>query len=55
LGNEIATLVSERLPAGEYEIEFNPGFGNRNLVSGIYFYQLNAGSFIETKKMIVIK
>ena len=55
LGNEIATLVSEELPAGEYEVEFNPASGIRNLVSGIYFYQLKAGSFIQTKKMILMK
>jgi len=51
LGNEIATLVNEEKPAGEYEVEFN---GN-NLPSGIYFYQLQAGSFVKTKKMILMK
>jgi len=51
LGNEVAALVNEEKPAGEYEVEFS---GN-NLTSGIYFYQLNAGSFIETKKMILLK
>jgi hypothetical protein len=55
LGNEIATLVNEELPAGEYEVEFNPISSNLNLVSGIYFYQLKAGSFIQTKKMVLIK
>ncbi len=55
LGNEIATLVNEEKPAGEYEVEFNASSGIRNLVSGIYFYQLKAGSFVETKKMILIK
>jgi hypothetical protein len=51
LGREIATLVNEYKPAGEYEVEFN---GN-NLPSGIYFYQLKAGSYIETKKAILLK
>jgi hypothetical protein len=55
LGNEIATLVNEEEPAGEYEVEFNASSGIRNLVSGIYFYQLKAGSFVETKKMILLK
>ncbi len=55
LGNEIAILVNEEKPAGEYEVEFNPASGIRNLVSGIYFYQLKAGSFIQTKKMILMK
>ena len=51
LGNEIATLVNEELSAGEYEVEFNA----TSLPSGIYFYQLKAGSFIQTKKMILLK
>jgi hypothetical protein len=51
LGNEIATLVNEEKPAGEYEVEFN-GTG---LSSGIYFYQLQAGSFVETKKMVLMR
>jgi len=60
LGNEIATLVNEEKPAGEYEVEFNSHSGEvRNLTSGIYFYQLSAkggaGSFIQTKKMILLK
>ena len=50
LGREIATLVNEEKPAGEYEVEFNAV----NLPSGIYFYQLKAGKFAETKKMILL-
>ena len=55
LGNEIATLVNEELPAGEYEIEFNTSTINHHPSSGIYFYQLKAGEFIQTKKMILLK
>jgi len=56
LGNEIATLVNEEKPAGEYEVIFNSHSGEvRNLPSGIYFYQLKCGNFIETKKMILLK
>jgi len=56
LGNEVVTLVNEELSCGEYEFEFNIHSGSvRNLTSGIYFYQLKAGKFIETKKMILIK
>jgi len=53
LGNEVATLVNEELPAGEFEFKFSSGI--RNLVSGIYFYKLIAGPFSETKKMILAK
>ena len=56
LGNEIATLVNEEKPAGEYEVMFDSHSGNiRNLQSGVYFYQLKTGNFIETKKMILIR
>jgi hypothetical protein len=51
LGNEITTLVYEEKSTGEYEVEFN-GTG---LPSGVYFYQLKAGNFIETKKMVLLK
>jgi hypothetical protein len=51
LGNEVATLVDEYRNAGSYEIDFNAS----SLSSGIYFYQLKAGDFINTKKMIVLK
>jgi len=51
LGNEITTLVHEGKPTGSYEVEFNA----TTLPSGVYFYQLKAGSFIQTKKMILIK
>ena len=51
LGTEIAILVNEEKPAGTYEVEYNAS----NLPSGVYFYQLNAGSFIETKKMILLR
>jgi hypothetical protein len=51
LGNEVATLVDEYKPAGAYEVEFNAS----QLSSGVYFYQLKAGEFIETKKLILMK
>jgi hypothetical protein len=51
LGNEIATLVNDERPAGTYEVELDAsGFS-----SGVYLYQLKASSFIQTKKMILIK
>jgi photosystem II stability/assembly factor-like uncharacterized protein len=51
LGNEIATLVDEYKPAGSYEVDFNAN----KLSSGVYFYKLQAGSFVETKKMILLR
>jgi hypothetical protein len=51
LGNEIATLVNEEKPAGIYKVEFDA----TQLTSGIYFYRLQSGSLIETKKMILLK
>ena len=51
LGNEIAMLVNEEKPAGSYDVDFNAS----HLASGIYYYQLKTGSFIETKKMVLMK
>ena len=50
-GKEIETLVNREQPAGIYEVNFD---GNK-LCSGIYFYKLKTDSFIETKKMILLK
>ncbi len=55
LGNEVVTLVNEEKPAGSYEIEFQSTMGSRQLASGIYYYQLMAGHYVETKKMILLK
>ncbi len=56
LGNEIVTLVDEEKPAGIYEVEFSVGHNNiLSLSSGIYFYQLRAGTFVQTNKMLMLK
>ena len=55
LGNEVATLVDEFREAGRYEVEFQSAVGNRQLASGVYFYRLQAGSFVQTRKMILLK
>jgi hypothetical protein len=55
LGNEITALVNEELSAGEYEVEFSPETSIKQPASGIYFYQLRAGEFIQTKKMVYLK
>jgi len=51
LGNEIITLINKNLPAGEYEITFDAS----ELSSGVYFYQIKAGSLVVTKKMVLIR
>ena len=51
LGNEVATLVNEEKPAGIYQVELD----GLNLSSGIYFYRLRAGKFVESKKMVLMK
>ncbi|MBK8550281.1 MAG: T9SS type A sorting domain-containing protein [Ignavibacteria bacterium] len=51
LGNEIVTLVNEKLNAGSYETEFDAG----DLTSGIYYYRIVSGNFIETKSMMLVK
>jgi photosystem II stability/assembly factor-like uncharacterized protein len=51
LGNEVTTLVNEEKTAGNYNIEFNA----EKYCSGVYFYTMRAGNFIETKKLILLK
>lgn len=51
LGKEVATLISEEKPAGNYSIDFNAA----GLSSGIYFYTLKENNLIQTKKMILMK
>jgi hypothetical protein len=58
LGNEVATLINEEKATGNYSVDFNasnlPG-GKAGLPSGVYLYKIQAGSFVETKKMILLK
>ena len=51
LGSEITTLVNKELDAGKYEVDFS----GKDLSSGIYIYQIKAGAFRETKKMILMR
>ncbi len=51
LGKEVASLVEDVKSAGTYEVSFNAA----ELSTGVYFYKLTAGSFTETKKMMVVK
>ena len=51
LGRKVATLVNQIQKPGNYKVEFDAS----KLTSGVFFYQLNAGEFIDTKKMLLIK
>jgi hypothetical protein len=51
IGEEVAVVLNEEREPGFHQVEFNAA----NLPSGVYFYQLKAGSFVETKKMILMK
>jgi hypothetical protein len=51
LGREVAVLVNEYKPVGNYSIDFDA----TELASGVYLYKLISGSFVETKKMMLIK
>jgi hypothetical protein len=51
LGREVKILVNEKNPPGEYEVTLDA----TGLATGVYFYRLTAGSFVETRKMIVVK
>ncbi|MBN1633091.1 MAG: T9SS type A sorting domain-containing protein [Ignavibacteria bacterium] len=50
-GREIKTLVNEELNPGTYDVQFDAG----NLPSGVYFYRMEAGKFMETRKLILLK
>jgi plastocyanin len=51
LGDEVASLINEEKAAGIYSVTFNAS----NLSSGMYLYKIQSGSFVETKKMILMK
>jgi aminopeptidase N len=55
LGKELAIIVNENMEAGEHNIDFNAAFTTGGLTSGVYFYRIEAGSFVDTKKMILLK
>ena len=50
-GREVATLVNDYKPSGYYEVEFD----GSNLASGTYIYRIEAGNFVQAKKMILMK
>jgi hypothetical protein len=55
LGLEVATLVNAYQEANSYTVQFNSNEGGLDLSSGVYFYRLEAGSFVSTKRLILMK
>ena len=51
LGNEVTTLINEEKAKGRYEVNFNAS----SLASGVYIYKIQAGTFMNSKKMLLIK
>jgi hypothetical protein len=51
LGREVSVLVNERKHAGSYDVKFD----GSNLASGVYFYQLQAGNFVQTRRFLLLK
>jgi hypothetical protein len=51
LGREVAVLVDEQKAPGRYQVEFD----GMKLSSGVYFYRLNAGNYVETKRMMLLR
>jgi hypothetical protein len=51
LGQEVMTLVNNEQPAGRYVVELN----GQTLATGVYFYRLQAGDFVQTRKVILVK
>jgi hypothetical protein len=51
LGREVSVLVNERKAPGSYEVKFD----GSNLASGVYFYRLQTESFVDTKKLLLLR
>jgi hypothetical protein len=51
LGREVAVLVNERKQPGHYEVIFD----GSKLSSGVYFYRMEAGSFVSTRKLLLVR
>jgi hypothetical protein len=55
LGNEVSTLLNDYKEPGLHEVNFNASSAAGGLSTGVYFYRLQSGSFIETKKLLLVK
>jgi len=51
IGEKVTHLIDERKPAGSYTVKWNAS----DFASGIYFYRLQAGDFVQTRKMVLLK
>jgi hypothetical protein len=51
LGQQVSTLVNENQEAGYHDVKFD----GSNLASGVYFYRLQAGDFVQTKKLLILR
>jgi hypothetical protein len=51
IGREVATIVSEEMSAGSYTKQWNASY----MSGGVYFYRLQAGNYLETRKLILLK
>jgi len=51
LGQPVAQMVNGEVEAGYHEVQFD----GKNLSSGLYFYRIEAGSFVETKRLLLIR
>ena len=55
LGQEVATLVNQKQPAGNYEVKFDASSATGGLASGVYLYKIEAGGFTAVKKLMLLK
>ena len=51
LGQKVATLINQKQTAGTYNVTFDAS----NLATGVYFYRLQSGNFMEVRKMMLLK
>jgi hypothetical protein len=51
LGQQVAQLVNGELDAGTHEVKFD----RSNLASGVYFYRIQAGTFVQSKKFVLLR